>query len=115
MQDHKVIIDPKVSDAKELREWLQYQGDMRGFLCHEDDGKEYLIVFDSYGHTHSSMCHLLGINIRRAKNIWTDSLIFQKNGKVTNCDAVVTEGEVIDHPVIRAIYYPTTPTWTNGE
>lgn len=107
-EDHKVIIEPTVRDARELRQWLMSQGDMRGFICSEN-GREFLVVFHSYGHTHSTMVSLLGLNTRGAKKTWVeDTLIFRTDGTVlSDC---IGNG-IIDDPVIRAIYHPVIPRW----
>lgn len=106
--DHKVIIEPTIRDAKELRQWLMSQGDMRGFVCHEN-GKNYLVIFHSYGHTHTSMIRLLGIGSGQRKVSVDDTLIFRTDGTVlTDTNA---RGEIKD-PVIRAIYHPTIPRWS---
>lgn len=105
MQDHKVIIEPTMKDVKELKDWLFSQGDMRGFEVTEN-GKEYLILFHSYGHTHSSMVKLLGIG--RHFRGYINCIILRTNGEVLS-DAF--QCGLLDHPVIKAIYHPVEPKW----
>lgn len=100
----RCIIDPSPRDARELRSWLRGQGDMRGFLVQEDDKPEYLIVWDSYGWTHTDAFRYLGLS-RRA---FTSCLIFRLDGTVYNEHSA--RGP-IDNPVIKALYHPIEPRW----
>jgi hypothetical protein len=88
-----------------MRQWLYQQGDMRGFLINEGS-HEYLVIWDSYGATHSDMVKAIG-GLRG--RVWSSCLIFRTNGRVFNEHNA--RGEIKD-PVIRAIYRPLIPHWT---
>ena len=81
-------IDPTKREAKAMAQCLMNQGDMRGFVIEEKGQEPYLIVFDSYGNTHSTAMVALGLG-RRTMDI--ETLIFWKNGGIL-VDSLLPKG-----------------------
>ena len=59
MQD-EILIGPSTRHAGIIAEWIKTQGDCRGFWFEPHDSNEpLLVIFHSYGHTHSSVFRML--------------------------------------------------------
>lgn len=100
--DKNCFIAPSKREAKALAKMLRSQGDMRGLI--DRDGT--LIIFDSYGNTHSSAITQLGLKG------CDDSLIFRLDGGIltdVSFGRAKAKLEKVFAPeiceVIRAIYH----------
>ena len=73
MLPEKCFICPSQQEAKTFASWIKSQGDARGLVLHDDT----LVVFDSYGATHTDVVRYF--NIGRQTN---DCLIFHTDGNI---------------------------------
>jgi len=120
MLTDRIIISPELRDSRECADWLFCQGDMRGFICNLGEESEYLVVFDSYGATHSSVAEAFSFGKR--PQIEAVAIIFRIDGAVwidmglrtKSFDAV---GNEYTRRFIRSIYRSKgiEPWWTNDE
>lgn len=99
--DKNCFIAPTKREARAMARMLQSQGDMRAII----DEQDTLIVFDSYGNTHTSARNKLGLRYLN------DCLIFRLDGGVYTERALPRNRVALERAfapehceVIRAIY-----------
>ena len=80
--ENDVIILPTINDAPTIAKWISYQGNCRGFYTDQDE----LVIFDSYGNTHTSMQRKLKLRDLNG------CFIFNNNGKIV-VDIEVNDGD----------------------
>jgi hypothetical protein len=76
------VILPTINDASTIAKWISHQGNCRGFYTNQDE----LVIFDSYGNTHTSMQRKLKLRDLNG------CFIFNNNGKII-VDIEINDGD----------------------
>lgn len=80
--DDDVFIAPQYKDAAKIAKMIRKQGDGRGFILNDQS----IIIFNSYGNTHSSMIKYFGLDSRKSRLRVDLCIIFRLQEIFIDCE-----------------------------